>query len=88
MASGSGVQDLGWGQYGHKVKMHYILEILLYTHACLRKDKMHSYDAHEALYLNFEIHGPWVRGSGPWVGPIWPYSENVLHIRKFSSILP
>lgn len=23
---------------------------------------------HEALYLNHEIHSPWVRGSGPRVG--------------------
>ena len=39
---------------------------------------MHGYDDHKALYLNCEIHSPWVRGSGPMVGPLWPYSENVL----------
>jgi hypothetical protein len=49
---------------------------------------MHGYDVHKALYLNYEIHSPWVRGSGPMIGPIWPYSENVLNLRKSSSLLP
>jgi hypothetical protein len=49
---------------------------------------MHIYDVHEALYLNCEIDGPWVRGSGPRAGPIWPHSENVLNLRKSSSLLP
>jgi hypothetical protein len=43
---------------------------------------MHGYDVLKALYLNCEIHSPWVRCSGPMVGPIWPYSENVLNLRK------
>ena len=38
MASGPGTQALGWGQYGHIVKMHKILEnLLLYSHIYLRK---------------------------------------------------
>lgn len=42
---------------------------------------MHGYDGHEVIYLNCEINGPWVSGSGQRVGPIW-YSENVLNLRK------
>ena len=49
---------------------------------------MHDYDVQEALYQNGEIHDPWVRGSGSRVGPIWPYSKNVLNLRKSSSLLP
>ena len=41
---------------------------------------MHEYDVHEAVYLNYKFDDPWVRGSGPSVGPIWPYSENVLNL--------
>lgn len=41
---------------------------------------MHDIDFHEALYLNFDIHDPCVRGSDSRVGPIWPYSKNVLHV--------
>lgn len=26
---------------------------------------LHRYDIHETLYLNFEIHNPWIRGSEP-----------------------
>jgi hypothetical protein len=26
---------------------------------------MHGYDVYKALYLNYEIHSPWVRGSSP-----------------------
>lgn len=49
---------------------------------------MHDYDVLEALYQNCEIHGPWVRDSGSRVGPMWPYSKNVLTLRKYSSQLP
>lgn len=38
---------------------------------------MHGYDVYEG-FLQFEIRGSWDRGSGPRVGPIWPYSINVL----------
>ena len=48
---------------------------------------MHDYDVHEAVYLNCKFDHPLVRGSGPRAGPIWPYSENVLNLRK-SSLLP
>jgi hypothetical protein len=40
------------------------------------------------MFINCEIDGPWVRGSGPKAGPIWPYSENVLNLRKSPSLLP
>lgn len=53
MASGSGVQALGWRQYGHKVKMYLILEKLLYSTA--GGDK-----------LKCEIHYPWIRCSGQY----------------------
>ena len=40
MTPGSGVQALGWGQYGHIVKMYEILEnLLLYSHIYLLKTK-------------------------------------------------
>lgn len=33
---------------------------------------MHDTDVHEVLfmYLNCEIYSPWVKGSGPRVGPV------------------
>lgn len=38
---------------------------------------MHDYDVYEALFLNCEILDPWVRGSDPKVGQIWPCIENL-----------
>lgn len=38
---------------------------------------MHGCDIHEAFYLNYKIHDPWVRCLGPWVGPLWSQSVNV-----------
>lgn len=29
------------------------------------KKLIHGTDVHKDLYLNYEIHGPWDRGSGP-----------------------
>ena len=49
---------------------------------------MHDNDVHEALNLNCEIHDPFVRCSCSRVGPIWPYSKNVLNLRKSSFLLP
>ena len=40
---------------------------------------MHSYDVHEALSQNCEIHFPLVRGVGRMAGPIGPCSENELN---------
>lgn len=54
----------------------------------LGRNLMHGYDVRESLYLNCEIHGPRVRGAGPRVGPIWPYNEKYLDLRKPSSLLP
>ena len=36
MTPGSGVQALGWGQYGHKVKK-ILKNLLLYSHTCEQK---------------------------------------------------
>jgi len=52
----------------------------------LGKNWLHSYNVHEALYINCEIHGPWVRGSGSRMGPVWPYSIYVFNLRKSSSL--
>lgn len=49
---------------------------------------MHGYNIHQALYQYWEIHGHWDKSSGHRVGPIWPFSENVLNLTKSSSILP
>ena len=49
---------------------------------------MHDYNVHEAVYLYCKYDDPWVRGSGPRLGPVWPNSENVLNLRKSSSLLP
>lgn len=34
---------------------------------------MHDCVADESLFCACEIHSPWLRGSGPRTGPIWPY---------------
>ena len=47
---------------------------------------MHDNDVHEAVYLNCKICVSWARGSGPWAGPVWPNSENVLNLQKSSSL--
>lgn len=51
------------------------------------KNLIHGSDVHKVLYINYDIHGPWVRGSDPKAGPIWPCSKKVLYLRK-SSLLP
>lgn len=43
---------------------------------------MHRY-VHEAIYLYCKTHGPLVRGSELWVGPIWPHNKNI----KFNNSL-
>lgn len=43
---------------------------------------MPGYDVLEALHQNFDIHDSRVRGSGPRVEPMWPYT-----ILKMYSIL-
>lgn len=45
-------------------------------------------NVHEALYQIYEINCPWDRGSGPGLGPIWVYCENVLNLRKSFSQIP
>lgn len=42
--------------------------------------------ANEALYLKFEIYDPMIRGSGPKVGSIWPFSENLLNPIRLSRL--
>lgn len=52
---------------------------------------MHDYDVFEDLYKNYEIHVPWVRGSGPKDKANMAQSENVhlliLNFIEFSSLL-
>ena len=77
MISGSGVQALEQGQYGH-----YSENVLNLRKSSslppfiIEKNYMHDYDVHEAVYLNCKFDDLWVRGSGPRAGPIWPYREN------------
>lgn len=47
---------------------------------------MHDYDVHEAFYLEFEIHDPWIKGSGQMAGSTWPFCKTALKLR-FCSIL-
>lgn len=42
------------------------------------KKSIHCNDVHEVLYQNCENHSPCVRGSGPSLGPIWPYSKTYI----------
>lgn len=71
------------------------------TQICLKKAKfsknvlnfqtygenwLHYHDVHEALYQNSEIHGPWIRVSGPKAGPKWPYNEHVINLTIIFSI--
>lgn len=49
---------------------------------------MHGYNDHDVLYQNCEIHDPLVRGSDISVEPIWLFSEIVLNLSKYSSLLP
>lgn len=43
---------------------------------------MYGYDELEALYQKCEIDSPLVRGPVPRVGPIWPYSEDILNVSQ------
>jgi hypothetical protein len=45
-----------------------------------KKNFMHDYDDHEAVYLNCEICVSWARILGPGAGPLLPNSENVLNL--------
>lgn len=63
--------------------------LLNYHSRPVEKAFLHGYHVYEALYQNWEIYGPWNKGSGPGVQAMWPYSENVFNINlKSSSILP
>lgn len=48
---------------------------------------MYAYDVHKTFYQNCEYHGPWFRGSGHKLRPIWPYNENVCNLIKYYSLL-
>lgn len=39
---------------------------------------MHGYYIHEGFYLNCGIYDPGTGVQDPWVGPVWPHTENVL----------
>lgn len=49
------------------------------------KKLVHSYDAHEVLYL-YCVSGAWARASGFRTGPIRSHSVNVLKLLPFLSI--
>lgn len=88
MVPGPEVQTLGWGQYGHLVKMYWILKNLLCSFTFLRKTKCNDSDVHNAFHVSCEIHGPWDKGSGIREGPKWTDSSsiNILNLRKSSPI--
>lgn len=80
MTSESGVETLGWGQYCYIVKMYHILRHLFYSNIYIYEiNELHVFMSLYCQYQHCEIHGPWARGIDlRWVGPILPYSENVL----------
>lgn len=43
-------------------------------------------NVHKAPYQTCEIHVPYVRGAGPRIGLIWPYSKTTM-LRKSSSLI-
>lgn len=44
---------------------------------------MHGYDVHEVLYLNREIHGPWIRGQNLGLSQ---YGHKIKIVEIFFSI--
>lgn len=49
---------------------------------------MHGFDVNDTLCLNCEIHDLWVRGTVPRAKSVWPYSENILNVKKSFSSSP
>lgn len=45
----------------------------------------HGYDVSEGLYVNYGIHGLWMRGSDPMVGPIWSKLKRSNFLKMFFS---
>lgn len=68
------------GYYNHILKMYQIRKPFSLLSNIFEENYMHDYDIHGVLTLNCEIYGPCVLGSGPTckVGPIWPYSYQIL----------
>lgn len=62
-------------------KMYQILEYLLLYIRSMGIHRIHEYGVDDALHQNCEIHSPCVGVSGPRLGPIYPYRENVLNPR-------
>lgn len=56
--------------------------LLYYYYKCLRKTKCMIIIIHKALFLNYEIHGPWGTVN------MAIYCENVLNLSRSSSLLP
>lgn len=52
-----------------------------------KKNQIHGYDIHDALYLNCEIQGPWIRSLGPSARQLWSNSENVSNLLFHSHIV-
>lgn len=84
------VQALRWGQYCQIVKMYLILKNFSFSQQGNfpfsqqgKLNWMHGYDVHYTLFLDCEIHDALCRGSGPWVGPIWPQWKCIKFIFSF-----
>lgn len=73
------------GQNKH-IKANFIFKMFLSTPTHVVKKQIHGYDIHDALYLNCEIDGPWVRISGPSARRLWSNSENVSNLLLHSHI--
>lgn len=43
---------------------------------------MDFHDVNEALHRNCEIYDPYFRGLDPSTGPIWPYCEKCINLKK------
>lgn len=57
-------------------KGHIFKNLFLFSHKYGGENKMYGYHIDEALYQNFSL--PLGQGTGPRIGPIWPYSEFFL----------
>lgn len=62
---------LEWGNNGYIEKN--VLDLTKCTSLLPQQwkiNKMYDYDVHEAVYLKYKMHGPWVRGESPRAGQI------------------
>lgn len=77
-----------WAVQNKNIKANFIFKMFLSTPTHVKKNnQIHGYDIHDALYLNCEIQGPWVRSSGPSARRLWSNSENVSNLLLHSHIV-